>query len=413
MLRMRFRRSHRGDLHFEMLDDVIVNLEERTESDWVSVWEENVTANIGHDDQPLWFVQHLPEAKPDYTTDQYRHQSTVLITCHHALADALALYVIINELMNELECKIKAVVEDDNAIPFSIPPSLETVVDNYRSASDRMMQHMLNFFSKYCPNLFIKMAKLGQRSLFRRHSSVQALLRREQKAITCKPTSSVVPVTLSKEQTKALFTECKKHKVSPLAALAAAYFVCLDEHASIRNKKVSFAVSSDMRKYGEDDYPDINNFIGSYATLLPVQMKMPSNKKTLWEVANEYQHTIHTDIDKTAIKSISTVEVFNMLSKSDRQSVRDRSFFLGSFHNGGKADILNRSDNSPIHLAAYHGSMSDYKLPGFLFSFFCITFEGQMSFTLQYSKNVVTTEFAQQMSRNIKDLLITNSHVVE
>ena len=44
------------------------------------------------------------------------------------------------------------------------------------------------------------MAKLGQGSLFRRHSSVQSLLQREQKAITYKPTSSVVHVALSKEE---------------------------------------------------------------------------------------------------------------------------------------------------------------------------------------------------------------------
>ena len=409
MMRTRFRRSHRGDLYFEMLDDVIVNLEERTESDWVSVWEENVTANLGHDDQPLWFVQHLPEAEPDYTTDQYRHQCTFLLTHHHASWDAMTTTcIILNELLNELESAIKGEVKSDNIISLPFPPPLETVVRNYLSISDQILMQILTFCSKYCPNLFIKMAKLGQRSLFRRHSSVQALLQREQKAITCKPTSSVVPVSFSKEQTKALFTKCKKHKVSPFAALAASYFVCLDKHATIRNKDVSFAVTSNLRKYGEEKYPDINNYCSVNIALTPMQMKMPSANKSLWDVANEYQRVIHSDLKEKAIKGVTRVEVLNMLNKSDRQSVRDRSFFLGSFHNGGKVDVLNRSDASPIRLAACHASMSDYKLPAFLVSIFCITFEGELSFTLQYGTNVLTKEFARELSADIKTTLLDN-----
>ena len=408
MMRMRFRRSHGGELHFEILDDVIINLEERTESDWVSVWEENVTVSLGHDDQPLWFLQHLPEAKPDYTTDQYRHQCTFLLTYHHACVDGMSGCILINELLNDLESVIKGEIKSDNITSLPFPPPLETVIDNYLSTSDQIMMKILTFCSRHCPKFFLKMAKLGQSSLFRRHSSVQALLQREQKVITCKTTSSVVPVTLSKQQTKALFTECKQQKVSPLAALAAAYFVCLDKHATIRDKDVTFAITSNLRKYGEEKYPDINTYFSCFTAMSPMQMKIPSTNKSLWDVAKEYQRVIHSDLEKKAIKGVTTAEVFNMMTKADTQSVRDRSFFLASFHNFGKVDVLNRSDASPIRLAAYHASMSNYKIPGFLASISCITFESVMSFTLQYGTNVLTKGFATELGADIKTTLMEN-----
>ena len=416
MLRMHLNRASNGDFHFETLNTVIVNIEERTKTDWVSVWEESAAVKLGNDDQPLWFVRHLPEAKTDYTTDHLRHQCNLIISFHHAITDALSVLEICNEVMIEIHSEMKGeaiVAIGDSTLSQSIPPSLEKVATNHMAISDKMVSKILIFFSKNQTNFFMKMAKLGQRSLFMRHSSVQALFQREQKAITCKPTSSVVPVSFSKEQTNALFTECKKHKVSPLAALAAAYFVCLDKHASIRDRNVTFTLSSNLRKFVENEYEDINAYRALYVSLPVMQVKMPSVDKSMWTIAKEYQRVVHSDIERKTMRAVWSVELFNMLSKSDTSSILDRSCFLAGFHNAGRVDFLNRSDESPIRLAACYGSVSDYDVAGCLFNIFSMTHEGKFSFTFAYSTNVVTKQFAEKLGGEIKETLIKSEEIGE
>ena len=404
LLRARLVRTN-GEIYFDILEDVSVNVEEIHGSDWVTVFEDNMTRELGHDDQPLWFIQYLPEVKPEYTNELYKYQCTVSFTSHHSVVDGVSMRMLLNELMNELQSELKGDAKKQEITSLPIPPPIEDIFGK-RSRFDLFLESVLAMVSEYLPGAFVSFVKWCQPSVFRRHSSVQALLSREQKSSDVTPTTSIVHLILSKEQTEALHSKCAKHNVTTQAALIAAYFITLDKQASIRGKDVTFFSSVDVRNHKEVIAEDIDSQYAIYRVICDFQMKMPEAGEPAWDTADKFHKVVSKDIDKKVRNGIPGNFLFAMMCKTDKDSIRDRSCMLATFHDCHTFEPVSRYPDCPVRMVGYKCGYSDHNLPGFLFNIIKMTYDGEFSAFFKYSTSVITKEFAKQMVADIKDTLI-------
>ena len=405
LLRSRLVRKDGGQLHFELLEKVIVNVYERHDSDWVCRFEENMNIKLGYDDKPLWYIEYLPEYKSKYTNDQYKHSCTLVMTAHHSIVDGVGGRMIMNQVMNDLQSQLKGDIDIQQTFSLPIPPPVENIFGK-RSKFDLLLESVLGMVSEYLPGAFVSFVKWCQPSVFRRHSSVQALLSREQKSITVAPTTSIIPLILSKEQTQALQKQCDKHNVTTQAALMAAYFINLDKHASIRGRDATVFTTFNIRDHKDVTFEDMNSHFGLYRAQCIFQLKMLEVYESLWTAAETFHKIVNRDIEKKIRNTIPGNELLTMLSKTDTDSIHDRSCMLASFHECHTFDPVTRYSDWPVRMVEYKCGFADHDMPGCLFNMIHMTFDRQFSVFLMYSTAVMSRDFAAQMGADVKDSLI-------
>ena len=403
LLRMRITQKDGEDPQFEMMDEVTVNIEERQETDWVKVFEENSTTDFGDHDQPLWFVQVLPDAKPDYTTNQHEYQSTLLLSCHHSIIDGMSNMLLFNELMNELETEITGKGRSDVIASCPIPPPAEVVVNN-RPLLHILGERFLNMSIKLYPQVLLWIFKHLASSNFTQQPSIRTLIQQNKSPTSSSPTTSVFPISLSRDETKTLIGECKRHKVSPLSAFISAYCIALDKQIPLTSTNLSFEISSSLRQRTGFLDDEMKKNIACYISFLHLEVKMSDVEMDIWKIAEMCEEMIHKDLDQKAMAALSMFGFASVVNKYLPNAKEERCSF-GSVNNYGRLAFLSRSQDSPVCLAIAHGSFAHHNFAGPLIGFNMMTCVERFTCSLAYSTKVVSKSFLCQIGQDIKDML--------
>ena len=378
---------------FNFKDDVSVDVEELKTSDWGSVCRQ-IQADGFSDTSKLWHVKMLAVAQDEPTEPKYPHHCKLILTIDHSIGDGLSMAAVLQGVHDYIEADLSGnIIEDPVSLP--IPPTAEQIM-HIRYIP---VYHSLVKFAGIIPRLILKI-KTKNNDKQCQTSFIKRIIEQEMK----KPTFgrrglNTITTLFTQEHTSLLLRTCKRHKVSPMTALMAGFFLTVADHLPIREAKdMSYRISFAFQKKGNS-----NDRVASFGRDLINLWPDFQNGVTFWETADHCQRGVHENIakrQKDDLKQINNIPTFLPVSDSVRMET------LVCVNNYGKALYPEKNDPS-IKMVTPIGSMDCGKIYPL---HICMAYtEGKIYWWLNYRNDVVSEETAKEMVKSINDIVMKNT----
>ena len=377
-------KSEDKNVWFDIKDEVSVDLEEESSSDWATVCK-NIHANSSLDNSRLWYIKYLPMVKPEYTTVNYKYQTTLVLVMHHAIADGHSIKQMIKEIKTFVDSDLKGNIPE-TANPLSLPPTVETLLN---------IEYSLFFhgFIKIVNRLQgVYKANTQNNNNAHYDVTVKQFYPEEKKKASGNPGIMVIPYRLSKEKSSIFLEKCKLHSVAPTAVFTAATSLSFYKHFNISEAAYEFIVGL-RNVFPTDD--DAHNHVGLYSSIIQAKYNFPNKNPDLWNLAAECHQDIRDNLQSNCRRFLEKVNHIPVLYRHERP---DLPLFI--INNVGRFDEM--TDNSLVQLGAVHGQAGNY----YTLSICIENIREEITWTLNYNPEKIGDNTAKILADSVSDELL-------
>ena len=381
LLRMYIPKSDHP-LRFHPLDNIGIKVQQSPERNWLSALNQDLSSPFKYGKNPLWRVTLLPDAELNLTNAEYKYQCVVIIGIDHAIADGLAFFFIVGQLMTYI-CSIMENDDISGEVQSQpLPENMEVSQDLYKGQS--FARSLLYYAAKKIPSLCQPLIKIvGPKPSQYSHTSVVNFLKDEEQYVKNEPVHmKIVYRCMNEEETSKLLKKSKANGVSPAAALLASYFLAFQQFADISGKQVKFAASKSIRNLTKHSFDLV-----SAPAFLPHVVEVPDNSNRFWE----FSDMCNFDRDgSTRLGEIHAhcYELVTEWLKTTKDTPEGRADTLVRIANFGRCKWLEMSAESPMRLEGVLSQAQADLLPNNpTFYISCLTVNNKMSWYMSYFSN--------------------------
>ena len=402
LLRMYIPKSDHP-LRFHHLDNIGIKVQQSPERNWLSALSQDLSSPFKYGKNPLWRVTLLPDAELNLTNAEYKYQCVVIIGIDHAIADGLAFFFMVGELMTYI-CSI---MENDNVSgevqSQPLPENME--VSQGLCKGQSFARSLLYYAAKKIPSLCQPLLQImGPKPSQYSHTSVVNFLKEEEQYVKNEPVHmKIVYRCMNEEETSKLLKKSKANGVSPAAALLASYFLAFQQFADISGKQVKFGASKSLA-YARNLTKHSFDLVSAPA-FLPFVVEVPDNSNRFWEFAEMCNFDRDGSTRLGEIKAHS-YELVTEWYKTTKDTPEGRADTLVHIANFGRCKWLEMSAASPIRLEGLLAQAQADPLqnnPTFYIN--CQTFRDKMIWTMSYFSNKVRENTAEKIADTMCKIL--------
>ena len=386
-LQMRLVKEGNWFTYMRKMEEVIVDFEVCTSTNWKGVMEEDVGKVFDAENGPLWRVQFLPEV-----TYENEQNPACIFTFHHSIVDGISCCQLFEHFLGILGESVGKAMNDLPLRPSAILPPMESFVQS---------------------SFFIKTLKWNKYVLLSSaicvlHSLVEKLffgyLCKKKTPETIPKLTKILTTELSKEQTSKLLQACKKHGVTVHVALQTA--VSIADIMLFKGGKITEhlrAISAvNMRPYLTTGFPQ--NYLGFYVMLLFTDTTIDPNLP-FWQLALKIKEEFHGKLKaEEHITGVALLPSFWKQMTSTVQLCKGAKSDI-SISNFGNISFLNDRKSRKVNLRALFISSPSNGLEQ-VFDNFAITINGKLFWSSVYRKDVTSETKARLFVAFGKQILL-------
>ena len=405
----------RNDLWFLPMENVYYDIQENNHGDWTREVERQMSIQYKESNGPLWRLVFFPDVKIQKAEGEFQHESVIVLACHHAIVDGVSLMRLITQIMSVINKFQNG--EDYSNVPISILYApLEQAID-FRGFKENVMwrvtqvcsfmltvlprwlvvDHLSNFYSG--PNPFYEQYGIEMK----RDPSVAV-------------GTSILPLELSREETKALLLECHQNGATIQGTAMAATNVAMEKilltGKSNTEIDLQTMIMANARSFLSIKLPD--HAIGYYPFSIFMPIKVKKNQQAcFWESAVSCSEAVQKNFNRVAC--VGCVNMFYFvcyLMKGKLLSEEPKEPNVGplvnTFSNLGNCKYVNE-EGANVKAVARHGAVSGNTRVLAPFQHYISTIDGRLCWTLVYLRRYVSTEMAERVGNYIVTSLLQAS----
>ena len=386
-LQMRLGKEGNWFTYMRKMDNVIVDFEVCTSTNWKGVMEEDLGKVFDAENGPLWRVRFLPEV-----TYENEQNPACIFTFHHSIVDGISCCHLFERFLGILGGSAGKAMNELPLTPSAILPPMESFVQ-----SD-------SFIKTFKWNKYMLLSS----AICVLHSLVEKLffgyLCKKKTPETIPKLTKILTTELSKEQTSKLLQACKKHGVTVHVALQTAASIAdimLFKGYNITEHFRAISTVS-MRPYLKSGFtPD---YLGFYVMLLITDTNIDP-KLPFWHLAEKIKEEFHGKL-----KAEEHITRMALLPSSWKQMTSNIQLCKGVkgdifISNFGNISFLNDSKSRKVNLRALFISSVLTGL-GQDFDNFVITINGKLFWSSAYHGYVTSESKAGLFVAFVKQILL-------
>ena len=389
-------------LRFHPLDDIEIKVRQSPERSWLSALHQDLSSPFKYGKNPLWRVTLLPDAELNLTNSEYKYQCVVIIGIDHAIADGLAFFFMIRELMTYI-CSI---MRNDNISgdvqSQPLPENMEVSQGLYKRQT--FTRSLLFYALKKIPFLCQPLLKMVRMPDQYRHTSIVNFLKEEEQYVKNESVyMKIVYRCMNEQETRQLLKKSKSNGVSPAAALLASYFLALQQYADISGKQVQFMATKSL-VYAKNLTKHSFDLVSAPA-FLPFVVEVPNNSNRFWEFANmcSFDRDGSARLNEIIALPYELVTTWYKITKDTPEGRADTLVRIANF---GRCKWLEMSAASPIRLEGVLAQAQADPIPNSPpFYINCQTVHDKMNWNMSYYSNKIRENTAEKIADIMSNIL--------
>ena len=412
---IRPKSGNKNDLWFLPMDNVDYDIQVNNHGDWTREVERQMSIQYKESHGPLWRLIFFPNVKIQKAEGLFQHESVIVLACHHAIMDGVSLMRLIAQIMSVIN-KLQNGADNPNLPTSMLYAPLELATD-FRGFKENVIWRvtqvclfLLRVLPRWLvvdrlsivfsgPNPFYEQCKIEMK----RNPSLAV-------------GTSILPLELSREETKALLLACRQNGATIQGAAMAATNVAMDKIllTGKSNTKIDLQtmIMANARSFLSIKLPD--HAMGNYPfpMLMPIKVRK-NHQACFWPSAVSCSEAVHKKVNRVAFVGSVNVSYFvcHLMKDtllSDESKEPNVGPLVNVFSNLGNCKYVNEEDAN-VKAVARHGAVAGNIRSLAPFKHYITTVDGRLCWTLVYSRRYVSTEMAERVGNYIVTSLLQAS----